>query len=679
MEVIKKVLKKILKNKFTIIMLMTISKYLNTKNNIINKFLFTIKFLLFRYTPRKSYIKGKQIRKVFEKEKIDIKNEGFIYNIDVFTVLPFENEVIGNNTIDYSMILNNSLNDLKRINDNLEDSEFKQNQKEVLIGIENLVNKEIKAIRKSKRIDKEKYVNYFENIINKKAMSFEEALQRILFYNQLLWQTGHTLNGLGRLDFILDNLYKEDIEKQIINEEKAQELLIEFCSTLHDKFYWYKSNSLIGDTGQIIILGGKNENGEYFENDLTYLFIKAVMKLQLPEPKVLLRVSKDTPRRLIELSLQCIKTGIGCPLFSNDEQVIEKLIEFGYDSKDAYNYVTSACWEPLIAGKSIDPNNAGSIIFLEPFNNMLENEKLEKIKDKQDLINIYKTYLKKYVDELVEKINKIKWEEDPLLSLFIDECNKKLKDISIGGAKYNNYGYTTVSLANTVNSIQVINELVFEKKKYTLEQLNEERKNNFENSSILNDIKNISKKYGSDENEIIAIANDITDFTKEILKNKKNSLGGKIKFGLSAPTYISDSVNFKASLDGRKNGEPFSVHISTEESKAYTELIQFASKLDYSDGRFNGNVVDFMVTPSFIEENFDKFVDFICISIKVGFFQMQMNVISSDILIKARNNPEEFPNLIVRVWGFSAYFNDLPDNYKDLLIERALKNEGKSY
>ena len=66
------------------------------------------------------------------------------------------------------------------------------------------------------------------------------------------------------------------------------------------------------------------------------------------------------------------------------------------------------------------------------------------------------------------------------------------------------------------------------------------------------------------------------------------------------------------------------------------------------------------------------------ISIDVGFYQMQMNVISSDILIKAKNNPEEYPNLIVRVWGFSAYFNDLPDNYKDLLIERALKNEGKS-
>ena len=84
-----------------------------------------------------------------------------------------------------------------------------------------------------------------------------------------------------------------------------------------------------------------------------------------------------------------------------------------------------------------------------------------------------------------------------------------------------------------------------------------------------------------------------------------------------------------------------------------------------------------MITPSFIEDNFDKMIDFLMISIKLGFFQMQMNVTSSEILIKAKANPKEYENLIVRVWGFSAYFNDLPENYKDLLIERALKNEGK--
>ena len=158
----------------------------------------------------------------------------------------------------------------------------------------------------------------------------------------------------------------------------------------------------------------------------------------------------------------------------------------------------------------------------------------------------------------------------------------------------------------------------------------------------------------------------------------ENPLGGKYKFGLSAPSYITSAVNCKASFDGRKNGDPFGVHISSDASNAYTELMQFASKLDYNENRFNGNVVDFMVSPSFIENNFDKFVDFLMLSIKVGFFEMQMNVVSSKTLIEARKNPNKFPNLIVRVWGFSSYFKDLPDSYKDYLIERALNSESNS-
>ena len=82
-----------------------------------------------------------------------------------------------------------------------------------------------------------------------------------------------------------------------------------------------------------------------------------------------------------------------------------------------------------------------------------------------------------------------------------------------------------------------------------------------------------------------------------------------------------------------------------------------------------------MVSPNFINDNFDKFVDFLLLSVKNGFFEMQMNVVNSKMLIEARKNPEKFPNLVVRVWGFSAYFNDLPDSYKDYLIERALNNE----
>jgi formate C-acetyltransferase len=146
---------------------------------------------------------------------------------------------------------------------------------------------------------------------------------------------------------------------------------------------------------------------------------------------------------------------------------------------------------------------------------------------------------------------------------------------------------------------------------------------------------------------------------------------------MSAPTYIDAAIGSLASFDGRKAGEPYQVHISNDGAASYTEVINFASALDYDGNRFNGNVVDLMINPTFMMENEEKFRCLIIGAITQGFFQMQANVVSSAILIDAVKHPENHKGLIVRVWGFSAYFSDLPDTYKQVLIHRALVNEGK--
>lgn len=660
--------------------MLLVMKYNRKSKNLIKTAFFALEVCFKKYTPSKNWGKGKQIRKLFNKVKIKINQEDrYVYNIDLFKTTSRKNLVIDNMTVDYSKILNNSLNDFTKINNQLTNGEYKTNQKDVILGIGEYIDRECEEIRKSDRADKEKIIQYLMNIKDKKAVSFDESIQRILFFNQLLWQVGHNLNGLGRLDKILEKSYNYDKKNKGLTKDKAKEMIKDMAKILN-KYFWFKSSALMGDTGQIIILGGKEIDGSYFCNELTYMFIEAIEELQLPDPKVFLRVTDQVPRDLMELSLRCIKTGIGSPLFSNDDVIIPKLIEFGYDEEDAYNYVTAACWEPLIAGKSVERNNIDTFVYMQPFYEMLENENLDKINSLEELMKDYKKYLEKYINNFVQHLDGIDWEEAPLLSMIVDGCNEKLMDVSLGGAMYNNYGVTSVSLGSVVNSIFNINKFVFQEKKYTLSELNEYRKNNFTNNDELrNKLKNQPKRYGTENDEIINLTNTITGFINDILKNKKNKFGGEIKFGFSAPTYIMQSIDAPASFDGRKNGEPFGVHISSDKASVpYTELIQFATKLKYDGHRFNGNVIDFMITPNFIEDNFDKMVDFIILSISLGFFQMQMNVTSSDILIKAKANPREYENLIVRVWGFSAYFIDLPDNYKDLLIERALKNEGKS-
>lgn len=623
---------------------------------------------------------GLELKKMFNRIKINniTEEDEFYYNIDIFKTIYTENRPIGNLSVDYKKILDNSLLDYKKeLEQNKKNEDFYKNEINTIEGIENLIDRIVKKLKKQNCISN-RIVENLENIKTKHASSLQEALQKILFFNQLLWQTNHRLNGLGRLDTILISYYKNDIEKGIITEKEAIKLIKEFLIVLH-RYYNFKSNLLMGDTGQIIELGGKDKNENYQYNELTYIFIDLIEQLKLPDPKILLRVSRNTPRELMEKSLRCINTGIGCPLLANDDVVIPKLIEFGYEEDDAYNYGTSACWEPYIMGKALDQNNIKSIVFIKPFEDLLEKEELCKIENRDELIKIYKKYLTEYIDNFIQETVEIKWETDPLLSLFVDSCIEHSSDISNGGAIYNNYGFTGVGLSNLVNSIINIDNIVFKNKEITFKELDEIRKNNFsDNKEIINKLKKQSEKYGTDNNEVIEITNDIIKYTSKIINKYKNSLGGKYKFGLSAPSYIDESKNFPASFDGRKKGEPFGVHISSDISNGYTQLIKFASKLDYADNRFNGNVVDFFISPNFIEDNFEKIVDFLMLSIKVGFFEMQINVVNSKTLIEARENPEKFPNLIVRVWGFSAYFKDLPDEYKDYLIERALKSESNS-
>ena len=646
------------------------------------------------YITGSKFNKGTQIKNLFRKVDIHIPKSGFIFFLDEFKHLSEDGHIIDNISIDYSRVLKSSVYEYNEFYFHPKagrgfardlSSDFIKNQLDALDGIELLIYRIIKKLRNSNHKDRAKFARYFENMIDKPAEHFEEALQRILFYNQLLWQTGHGLNGLGRLDKILEDYYFDDLNSGFISQEEAYDLIKSFLRTLHT-YYWYKSAALMGDTGQVIILGGKydDEYGEYyFYNDLTYMFIRAIKELQLPDPKVLLRVSSETPRDLIELSLETINTGIGSPLFSNDEVVIDKMIEFGYDKEDANNYVVSACWEPSAVGKGFEQNNINFISYLKPLNEFFDNETeqfLENVNSFGELFNSYKYYLKKDADELVAFLDNIEWNSDPLLSLFIDNCNEKNMDISQGGAKYNHYGITTVGLANTVNSLYAIKKLVFEDRKYSLNELNKMRKNNFKKDKYqdaYNELKSIKPRFGMGDEEILDISNDIIQFLEDCFKDYTNKFGGKIKFGLSAPSYISAGAEINASFDGRKAGEPLSTHISLDTNKDFTEVLRFASKLDYGGAKFNGNVIDLMLSPDFIKNHSDKFTDFIYSSIKLGFFQMQMNVVDSKTLIEAKENPEAHPNLIVRVWGFSAYFNDLPEEYQDLLISRALKNEGK--
>lgn len=630
------------------------------------------------------YYKGnktKQIGEMLDSISLNLQDDArFQHWIDENLVLFgkslafFEYRVIGNTAPDYTKIIKCSIEDLKQ--QNAGDNQVQKNNVELLTYIESYIDKIIEALEKKQTNPNiQKNIHNFLSMKKDKAQSLEDALQRILFWSSLFWQSGHKLIGLGRLDKLLEDYAEID------DQEYCIAVLKDFLLVLHN-YYDFKSAALLGDIGQIIILGGLEEDGTYYCNNMTYCFLEAIKEIQVTDPKILLRVSHKMPLRLMECAVDCVSKGTGSPLFSNDDIIIPALQKFGYEVQDAYNYTTSACWEPVSYGNSLEQNNLTDINFADALIQTLCSDEILKITEYDQFIQAYIQELKNLVKGRLEFISGLKWEEDPLFTFFVDECGEKNLDISEGGAKYNNYGILSVGMANAVDSIINIRKIVFENHEMTLGEIHQLWTcidKDTEKIAILTErLKKMSHSFGHDDVKVVDLVNCILKAVSEETCAYRNKYNGKVKFGLSSPNYVHVGKSTGCTFDGRQENDPLSVHISAAGGVAFTELISFASQIEYEGWNANGNVVDFFVTPEFIENNKEKFVDLLFLGIKQGFFQMQMNVVSSDMLIAAKNNPEKFPNLIVRVWGFSAYFVDLPVEYKDVLIRRALLSEGKA-
>lgn len=600
------------------------------------------------------------------------RSKYFAYSVDAYKTWKIKKRQMANCTIEYELLLNHSLDELEMKDDN---SEYVKENNQIVEILKAYCDRLIHAVNISSLSNRRNIATWIGNLKSQSTESFEEALQRILIMNQIMWQTRHIQMGLGRLDLLLEKYLRDDM-----SEDYLEDLLADFIQVLHN-YYWMKSEEMPGDTGQIIILGGLDINGNEVCNPITYAVIRAIKKLQLPDPKVLLRVTSNTPNDLWKLAADCIATGIGCPLISNDDRVIPALTEFGYDLEDAYNYVTSACWE-IIPGKSCEQNNIGVIDFAAAFDLLAKKEDLEALNTWDKFIWQYSAQMCGHTYFMVHLLDNIAWEKDPLMSFFMSSCRESFTDISEGGGKYNNYGILSVGLSNTVNSLINIRKYVYEEKRFTLKELYTMRNKNFvgfEDTHAL--LKNSKKYFGEDdiEQDAIGLTNWLIMRINETISEYRNIFGGKVKFGLSSPGYIIMGKNNSATFDGRLDYEPYNIHISADDNQNITSLLNFASAINYGKAGFNGNVVDFTMSSHFINENIEKFVLLLRTSIETGVFQIQMNVIDSQILVAAKMNPEKYPNLIVRVWGFSAYFKDLPEEYKDYVIARAIKNETINY
>ena len=650
------------------------------KNNIKRKIKYTKLFQKYRYIQgipktQKVYFdkenKLLQYKEILKDVKINLEPEKVFQHWIDQEIHPIQIYAeIGNIPPDYTLILEHSIDELIKNNLKNDNQVSKQNY-ELLIDINNYIVKIISEMSKYDETsnDFQMSLKSFEAMKTDKANSLFDALQRILFWSSLFWQTGHQLVGLGRLDKLLER-FKEE------SDEEVERLIKNFILELH-KNYEFKSATLLGDIGQIIVLGGLEKDNSYFSNRYTKIILKIISELKITDPKILLRVSNNMPKEILDEAVNCLVTACGSPLLSNDDVIIARLLEFGYEKEDAYNYVTSACWEPLSYGNSFEQNNLDDINFAKVFCEMMKDSRVCECKNYDEILEIYFQLLENEVKSVCDRVQLIQWEPDPLFSLFTNGCVENGTTIENGGAKYNDYGILSVGIGNAVNSLLALKKIVFNDQNYDLKEMYRMFNDKEENKKIVEIGKSVDKYFGHDEKVVINLTNQIIECAAKEIKKYNTPFGGKIKFGLSSPSYLKKGNADTLTLDGRQYGDAYDVHISSRDEVAYTELLSFASQLNYKGYSCNGNVVDFFVSPELIRNNSDKFKMLLKKAIEQGFFQLQMNIVSSQMLLKVKKNPEKFPDLIVRVWGFSAYFKDLPKEYQDVLINRALISEGK--
>jgi len=510
-------------------------------------------------------------------------------------------------------------------------------------------------------------------IPRKPAESFLEALQffRILHYT--LWAEGEYHNTIGRFDQYMFPYLQQDLECGRLTEEDALELLEEFFITFNLDSDIYPGVQQ-GDDGQSLMLGGITREGTDAINLLSFLCLRASRELKLIDPKINLRVNKNTPLSLFEEGTLLTKEGLGFPQYSNDDIVIPGLVDLGYTLTDARDYTVAACWEFIIPGAGMDVCNIGALSFPKVVNAAMDKY-LDKCKD-------FDEFMGKVGQQILQECNSISVSLDnlyfipaPFMSILMDGCVKNAKDISLGGV-YNNYGFHGTGIATAADSLAAIQRLIFKEKSLTAKELIHAVQNDFKGYEALQqELRYEMPKMGCDDDEADTLAGFLLESFAQALKGKKNQRGGCFRAGTaSAMFYLRHAAQTPASADGRSGGEPFGANFTPSlfaRTKGPISVIHSFTKFDLKK-TINGGplTMEFHSTLFRDKESITKVAQLVKYFIQRGGHQLQLNAVNRDAMLDAQKHPDKYAQLVVRIWGWSAYFTQLDKEYQDHVIAR---------
>ncbi len=498
------------------------------------------------------------------------------------------------------------------------------------------------------------------------AKSFREALQFFRIIHFSLWLEGNYHNTCGRFDKYMYPYLKADMEKGLYTRESALDLLEDFFLSFNRDSDLYVGVQQ-GDNGQSMVLGGLDENGNEVFNLLSELCLEASEHLLMIDPKINLRVNKNTPLEVYEKGSRLTKAGLGFPQYSNDDIVIEGLMRLGYEEKDAVNYAIAACWEFIIPAVGGDVANIGALSFPKVIDTCLKRDLLPS-ESFEEFLSKVKEEIEKEAQKIHESIQNLWFVPSPFMNVCMDS------DIYEGG-KYNNFGIHGTGIATACDSLSVIEKYVYGDKSIAKEALIEAVESDFErHGELLPKLRYEAPKMGNNEetdrNAVFLLA-----AFAESLRGKKNCRGGNYRAGTgSAMFYLWHADEIGASPDGRRKGEPFGTNFSASlfaKLGGPFSVIRSFTKPCFKDA-INGGPLTLEFASSMFEgeESIRKVASLVKTYIDMGGHQLQLNAVNSERMLDAQKHPERHRQLVVRIWGWSAYFVELDKAYQDHVIRR---------
>ncbi|HZL76960.1 MAG TPA: trans-4-hydroxy-L-proline dehydratase [Bacteroidales bacterium] len=502
----------------------------------------------------------------------------------------------------------------------------------------------------------------------------------------------------GRLDQHLNRVYRKEIEDGSLNEKELYDLLGCFWV----KFNNHPSPPKMGVTASesstytdfcLINLGGVKADGTDGVNEMTYILLDVIREMRLLQPSSMIQISRKNPDKFIHKALDIIRTGFGQPSCFNTEAIVQELLRQGKDIVDARNGGASGCVETGAFGTEaywltgyFNLTKALELALNNGFDKRtnrrvgLETGYAHDYKTFEDLIEAFRKQINYLIDIKIRGNNVImktfaEWLPVPFLSLLVEDCISSGKDYNNGGARYNTSYIQGVGLGSLTDIFTSIRYNIYDKKNFTWDELIKATDADFKGfEQLQHDLIYDTPKYGNDDDYADQHAVVIFEIYYDAVNGRPDSRGGVHRINMLPTTshvYFGSVIG--ATPDGRKAFKPLSEGISPSQGvdkQGPTSVIKSASKIDHL--RTGGTLLNQKFAPQFFEDedSYNCLTALIRSYFALNGHHIQFNVVNAETLRDAQKHPELYRDLIIRVAGYSDYFNDLGEDLQNEIILR---------